>query len=145
LESFGIHARILADFLKWNSKSRNFDASHFASDFCLQNRNEIDGELQFLDRQFFHPAKAREADPAAKFDTKKAAVVFDWIERNFPLFEKAIKDEYRLHWKPENLYSINPSASRSTVFLATGPVQSATNEVTGSTYTSGEMAPKVEK
>jgi alpha-acetolactate decarboxylase len=141
-----VNGCILADFLKSNSKSRNFDASDFASDFSIQNRNEIDGKLQLLDRQLFHPAKAREVDPAAKFDTKKAAVVFNWIERNFTLFENAIKDEYRLHWKPENIYSINPSASHSTVPLWTGPVQSATNVVIESrTDASGKMAPTVEK
>jgi len=128
LECFGIHARILYEFLTNDKDARNFKASDFV-DYRPSSHNEILGAMQRLHGQILHLSKRRPSQPEEKFDTADADSIRKWIEGAFSLFLSALSHEYKSHWNADRADPVRfktHSLGLASANTTTGVVQSFT-------------------
>jgi hypothetical protein len=101
-ESFALHARNLFVFLTNGKGSTNFVAEDFVAFTAEKDANVQKLINQDLHWQVFHFGKQRKSDPEKKVGTEGRQEIFDWVERNFKRFERALaKTEFAEHWYPE--------------------------------------------
>jgi hypothetical protein len=88
IESFGVHARNLYDFLRSDSGSRNVHANDYVAN------HKVSALLSFnaLDTYFFHTAKQRLKNE--KFGREQAAAAAQWIDREWERWATALPEAF---------------------------------------------------
>lgn len=121
-ESFGVHARILYDFLRNEKDSRNFKASDFVDRFECGEIESIRGLMEKLRQQLLHLGKRRYRDGEHKLNVENAMKIKEWIEKGLAKFTKELGEPYRNHWNPDDA---DPTKEDPNITMAGAPTQSS--------------------
>ncbi len=95
LESFGVHARNLVEFLSKKCRSDNLDASDYVPDFEAPDQTRLKWPLLKLEKQVLRVTSLRPTDPQKKFDADDARELYAWIVPAVLKFQGGLSPQYR--------------------------------------------------
>jgi hypothetical protein len=95
LESFGVHAWNLVQFLSKKSREDDHGASDYVPDFAVPNGESIDPALARLEKQMLHVAALRANDRHETFDVNDARNLYAWLVPAILKFQKELAPQYR--------------------------------------------------
>jgi hypothetical protein len=95
LESFGVHARNLVDFLSEKSRSDCCNASDYVANFEAPDQAQLQQPLLRLEKQVLRVTSLRATDPQEKFDADDARELYAWIVPATLKFQGELDPLYR--------------------------------------------------
>ena len=95
LESFGVHARNLVDFLSEKSREDGRNASDYVPDFEAPDQARVKQAIFRLEKQILHVTSLRATDPQQKFNAGDARELYAWIVPAILKFQGQLGPPYR--------------------------------------------------
>lgn len=95
LESFGVHAKNLVDFLSEQSPENSRNASDYITDFEAPDQTKVKPALARLERQILDVTSLRATDPQEKFNVGDARELYAWIVPAILKFQGQLDPSYR--------------------------------------------------
>ena len=108
-ESFGVHARVLYDFLTNRAGPNNFKAKDFIAGFKSEKNNLTKDFIQRVGPQIFHPGKNRPHREVEKLSGHDCRAFAQWISDEMNRFVANLKEPYRSKWNCSQANLPNPS------------------------------------
>jgi hypothetical protein len=95
LESFGVHARNLADFLSARPRENCRNVSDYITDFEAPAPTRVEQALSKLEKQVLHVTSLRATDLHEKFNAGDARELYAWIVPAVLKFQGQLLPTYR--------------------------------------------------
>ena len=95
LESFGVHARNLVDFLSERYRNNCRNASDYVTHFDAPDQTRVKQPLARLERQILDVTSLRATDQQEKFHTGDARELYAWIVPAILKFHGQLGPSYR--------------------------------------------------
>jgi hypothetical protein len=96
LESFGVHARNLVDFLSNRARGDECSAFDYVPGFEAPDQARVKPALLRLEKQIMHLTAIRSPDPQKKFDVDDARELYAWVVPAILGFQGALAPIYRV-------------------------------------------------
>jgi hypothetical protein len=96
LESFGVHAKNLVDFLSEGCRINCRNASDYVTHFEAPDQTRVKQALARLERQILDVTSLRATDPQEKFHTGDARELYAWIVPAILKFQEQLDPSYRV-------------------------------------------------
>jgi hypothetical protein len=95
LESFGVHARNLVEFLSKKSHDNDRNASDYSPDFEARDQDRPKRSLLTLEKQILRVTALRATDPQERFNVEDARELYAWIVPTILSFHDELCPSYR--------------------------------------------------